>query len=152
KVTDGTLTSANSGTVTITVNATGANAAPSAGDNSYVATENTTLNAAAPGVLGNDSDTNNDKLSAVLLGNATHRPPLSHGDGSFSYTPAIGFSGTDSFTYRASDGQAQSGLATATITVNFVNTAPVARNDSAGSTLQNTPLTVAAPGVLANDT
>ena len=52
-------------------------------------------------------------------------------DGSFTYTPAANFNGTDSFTYTASDGTAASNVATVTITVTGVNDAPVAVNDAA---------------------
>ena len=52
-------------------------------------------------------------------------------DGSFTYTPAANFNGTDSFTYTASDGTAVSSVATVTITVTGVNDAPVAVNDTA---------------------
>jgi VCBS repeat-containing protein len=52
------------------------------------------------------------------------------------------------FTYRASDGTAFSN--TVTVTIN-VNGAPIAGNNSY-TTAEDTPLTVAAPGVLANDT
>ena len=52
-------------------------------------------------------------------------------DGSFTYTPAANFHGTDSFTYTASDGRALSNAATVTITVTAVNDAPVAVNDTA---------------------
>src|SRR5204863_380897 len=72
-------------------------------------------------------------------------------DGSFSYMPALNFNGTDTFTYKASDGQAQSGVATVTITVTPVNDAPVAANDDNYTTPEDTQLTVSAPGVLAND-
>jgi hypothetical protein len=37
--------------------------------------------------------------------------------GSFSYTPAANFSGSDSFTYKANDGQSDSNVATVSITV-----------------------------------
>src|SRR5207248_8926835 len=56
-----------------------------------------------------------------------------------------------SFTYKASDGQAFSNVATVSITVTPVNDPPVAANDAYG-TNEDTTLTVAAPGVLANDT
>jgi VCBS repeat-containing protein len=45
-------------------------------------------------------------------------------NGSFSYTPAANYNGTDSFTYRASDGTLTSNLATVTITLSAVNDAP----------------------------
>ena len=38
-------------------------------------------------------------------------------NGSFTYTPNANFAGTDAFTYKASDGQADSAAATVTITV-----------------------------------
>ncbi len=38
-------------------------------------------------------------------------------DGSFVYRPAVGFSGADSFTYRAGDGKGQSAPATVALTV-----------------------------------
>src|SRR5437762_8413413 len=65
--------------------------------------------------------------------------------------PAVNFNRTDTLTYKASDGQAQSGVATVTITVTPVNDAPVAANDDSYTTPEDTQLTVSAPGVLAND-
>src|SRR3989441_129703 len=89
------------------------------------------------------------------------RPP--HGtlslnsDGSFSYTPALNYNGPDSFTYKANDGQADSPTnATVSITVTPVNDPPGTSGgivaDDSYSTPEDTTLTVAAPGVLANDT
>ena len=46
-------------------------------------------------------------------------------NGSFTYTPAANYNGTDSFTYKANDGTADSNVATVTITVTAVNDAPV---------------------------
>src|SRR5436190_2980692 len=64
--------------------------------------------------------------------------------------PALNFNGIDTFTYKATDGQAQSGIATATITVTPINDAPVALDDGY-TTPEDTTLNVAASGVLAND-
>ena len=71
-------------------------------------------------------------------------------DGSFNYSPNPNFNGTDTFSYRASDGESISGVATVSITVTAVNDPPVAVND-VGSTAESTPLVVDAPGVLGND-
>src|SRR5690606_40207591 len=57
----------------------------------------------------------------------------------------------DTFTYQASNGVSRSLVATVTITVNATNQPPVA-NDDSYTTDVDTPLTVSAPGVLANDT
>ena len=73
-----------------------------------------------------------------------------NGDGSFEYTPAEGFVGTDSFSYVASDGQADSNLAVVTVTVQPVNSAPAAADDSYEVKPDET-LTVDDGGVLAND-
>src|SRR5207244_354542 len=64
--------------------------------------------------------------------------------------PAANYNGSDSFTYKANDGQADSGIATVSITITGVNDAPVAVNDSY-TTAEDTTLNVGAPGVLIND-
>jgi VCBS repeat-containing protein len=69
-------------------------------------------------------------------------------DGSFLYVPAGNFNGSDSFTYKARDGQLDSALATVTITVNAVNDVAVARKD-AYVINEDTVLNVPAQGVLA---
>ena len=51
-------------------------------------------------------------------------------DGTFTYTPNRNYNGSDSFTYRATDGTASSNVATVTINVTPVNDAPVARSRS----------------------
>lgn len=45
--------------------------------------------------------------------------------GAFTYTPNANINGTDSFTFRASDGKVNSNVATVTITITAVNDAPV---------------------------
>ena len=71
-------------------------------------------------------------------------------DGSFNYTPAVGFEGLDTFTYHANDGLADSNLATVNITVTPINNAPLAVDDIY-STQEDLPLVVSGPGVLLND-
>jgi hypothetical protein len=112
-----------------------------------------TLGIVAPGVLGNDSDADGDALTAVLASGVASGSLALNGNGSFSYTPNAGFSGTDSFTYRAFDGVLQSNSTSVPITVNpAVNTPPLANNDSATAAMRKT--TSYAPkliSVLAND-
>ena len=106
---------------------------------------------AAPGVLANDTDVDGNPLTAAMVTGPSHGTLTLNANGSFTYTPAANYNGADSFTYRANDGTANSNTATVSITINPVNDAPVAANDSY-STNEDTALTVAAPGVLANDT
>ena len=64
--------------------------------------------------------------------------------------PGANFSGDDSFVYTASDGTSSSSETTVAIHVQAVNDSPTAVADSF-STDEDTPLTIDAPGVLAND-
>lgn len=147
---DGALDSANAASVTISV--ISVNDLPVAVDDAYTTPEDTTLSVPAPGVLGNDQDVDVDPLTAELVLGPTHGILALNPNGSFSYTPNADFHGNDTFTYRANDGTGVSVLAaTVTITVEPRNDAPVANAD-AYTTAEDTPLTVAAPGVLANDT
>ncbi len=81
-------------------------------------------------MLANDTDVEGDPLTAVLVDTPQHGTLTLNADGSFTYTPDANFNGTDSFTYKANDGQADTNAATVTITVNPVNDPPVAVNDS----------------------
>jgi VCBS repeat-containing protein len=137
--------------VGISINVANTNAAAVAGNDSYSTNQNTTLSVAAPGILGNDNDPDGDPLTPVLVTGPSHGSLTLNSDGSFSYTPDAGYFGSDSFTYRASDGSFSSNLATVSLTVNFVNTPPVAVNDSF-ATNEDTPLVVASSGILGNDT
>jgi large repetitive protein len=129
----------------------GANSAPVAVNDAYSTNQNTTLTMTAPGVLANDTDPEGASLTAQLVTGPAHGTLILNSNGSFTYTPTTGYTGSDGFTYRASDGTLTSGNAAVTITITAVNQPPVASNDSY-STTQNTVLTTAAPGVLANDT
>ena len=93
---------------------------PQAFDDEYTATQGQTLEVdAADGVLANDTDPENDPLTAVLESDVTGGALTLNADGSFDYTPDEGTT-TDEFTYRAHDGTVASLLARVTITVNQV--------------------------------
>lgn len=141
--------------VLVTINVTGGdNTAPVAVEDSYLAVSGTTLTVdAAGGVLKNDYDAEGDILSAVLIGVGTAFGNLTfNANGSFVYTPDLGYAGADHFAYQASDGVSTSNIVVVTITVTAGDdTAPVAFADTY-NTLLDTPLIVdAASGLLAND-
>jgi len=123
---------------------------PIAVDDGYSLAEDTTLTLAAPAILANDSDADGDTLSAALVSGPAHGSLALNTNGALTYTPAANFNGTDSFTYKVNDGQADSNVATVFLTVTPVNDAPVAHNDSYTLT-QDTPLTITAAGALSND-
>jgi hypothetical protein len=128
----------------------GCNTPPVANDDAYATTQASALSVPAPGLLGNDTDADHHVLTARLVSGPASGTLLLRPDGSFTYAPAPSFSGTDSFTYKASDGQAESNVARVTITVRKVNRPPVARDDTY-TTKRNRAFFIPAPGVLGND-
>lgn len=145
-ITDGTSTA----TANVVVTVTGVNDPPVAVDDAYTTPQNTVLNVQTPGVVGNDSDPDEDQLTARVISQPTAGSVVFQTHGAFSYTPPNGFTGVATFTYVVNDGTADSNVATVTITVTESNEPPVAVNDSY-STDVNVPLTVNAPGILGND-
>jgi hypothetical protein len=80
-------------------------------------TTNSPLNVAAPGVLANDTDADGNEMTAILMTGPVHGTLVFNANGSFQYTPAGGFMGTDTYTYRTSDGLNSSLPATVTIVI-----------------------------------
>ena len=101
-------------------------------------------------MLANDTDADGDALTAVLIAGPAHGTLTLNADGSFTYTPAAGYNGTDSFTYRASDG-APTQRRHGRLTVD-AGQRPARRQRRRLQHRRGHAATVAAPGVLANDT
>ncbi len=107
---DGTADS-NVATVTVTVSA---NEAPVASNDGANANKNT---AVMINVLANDGDPNGDPLTVTNLTAPSGGTVVLNADKTVTYTPETGFTGTDAFTYTASDGSLTSNIATVTVTV-----------------------------------
>jgi len=97
--------------------------------------------------LGNDSDVDGNSLSVKLVTGPKNGSAVRNADGTFSYTANSGFTGTDTFTYKANDGELDSNVATVTITV-VANKVPLAFNDKI-TTAEDTAVTM---NLVANDT
>ena len=123
--TDGMETSTVA-TVTIAVNEN----PPVANNDTYSVAHGQVLSVSSTynGVLYNDTDPESDSLTASLVSNVQHGTLTFNANGTFTYTPAAGFYGTDTFTYKAYDGLEWSGVATVTIAV--TENPPVAKNDA----------------------
>lgn len=121
RVNDGTSNS-TAATVGITVSAV--NDAPVAISRSISTGRNT---AVAATLTGADPDGN--PLSYAVLSNPASGT-LSGTPPNLTYTPNSGYTGSDSFTFRASDGTANSGTATITISVTNTNRGPSAHPKS----------------------
>ncbi|OXS15968.1 hypothetical protein CGX12_06165 [Zobellella denitrificans] len=104
-------------------------------------------------VLANDSDPDGDAIGVSAISGVKNGSTRLNADGSVTFTPASGFSGTAGFNYSISDGRGGSASASVTVTVNAVqepeakNSPPVAVDDSQVLTSLE-PVKIA---VLAND-
>jgi hypothetical protein len=90
---------------------------------------------------------------AAKQGTATVEKDCSGGN----YTPKADYNGADSFTYLVTDGRGGTATATAAVTVDPVNDAPVAEADTIPyvqqyRALASRPITIPAETLLANDT
>lgn len=135
-------------TVSLTVDST-----PVANPDSYSVAEEGTLNVpVGQGVTINDTDGDLDPLTAAVVSQPSHGVLTFVSNGSFVYTPNANFSGQDTFTYRANDGDQFSAPATVTINVTPVNDPPVASDDAYSLFSNDISSISAANGVLQNDT
>ena len=116
---------------TVSIDVVCINDAPVAVDDSYNATEDTVLTVSGPGVLGNDTDVENSALAPIFPSTPANGTVSLANSGGLVYTPAADFCGSDSFTYRVTDGQLFSATATVNIAVACVDDAPQAVADTA---------------------
>jgi VCBS repeat-containing protein len=120
---------ATSNTASRTINVGEAVMPPIAVNQSYTAVGNTTLavgiTATGPtatvsgSLLIGDSDPSDPSATLSVTGNTTpaHGTVTVNPDGTFTYLPAAGFSGTDTFQYTIAGSNAPSKTATATVTI-----------------------------------
>ena len=116
----------------------GTNQAPLAVDDSATTTQNT---AKTVNVLSNDSDVDGGTLSV------TGNTQPSHGTvtctaSACTYTPAAGYTGSDSFTYTVSDGQGGSDTGTVTVNVTPATTPPSGADLRITKVAQDDPVAV----------
>ena len=114
----------------------------------------TTLNdGVTTSLLANDTDTDGDPLTAVLVTNPTEGTLTLNLNGTFSYVHGGGNLSSDSFTYSANDGKINSAPVMVSITVTGTNDPPVANNDNIIVPLNGTATTLdnGQTSVIAND-
>jgi myo-inositol-hexaphosphate 3-phosphohydrolase len=81
-------------------------------------------------VLANDFDVDGDSLRLVSVGAASHGVVTINADKTITYTPDVGYVGTDSFTYKIGDFHGGRSTATVSVAVAAANGAPAATDDS----------------------
>lgn len=121
--------------------------APVAANDTITALGNATLNqAVGNGVLVNDA-VNGGAITAFDAASTQGGVVVLNADGSFSYTPPFGFTGTDTFTYTLTNGL---GTSTGTVTLNVNNSGWFVDNSGAnGNGSQATPFNNLASAIAA---
>lgn len=132
-----------------------ANAAPTAVTDNYAAAPGDNVyDSGANGVLANDTDPEGDTLTLVGASGAESYLKTINADGTFILTAPLGFVGTISFSYEATDGNSSS-VAQANVTfsaIGPVNAAPNAMTDSYAADFGANVFVSGPFGLLANDT
>ncbi|HYD39666.1 MAG TPA: Ig-like domain-containing protein [Anaeromyxobacter sp.] len=124
-------------------------APPVASADAYGVVAGTSVTFSAPGVLANDGSPSGAPLTSVLVAPTANGTLELGADGGFEYTPASGFSGVDTFRYRAVAAGVESADVTVTLTVTVPR--PPAAQADAFTVTEDGLLSPPAPGVLAND-
>jgi len=139
--------------VMITINAVVTeNRSPVAHDDQVSGIENASMLISSEKLLENDTDADGDLLVISELTPPSHGSLPDNEDGTFTYTPATNFFGTDTFTYTVSDGKdgTDTGIVEIFIAPLSRNTAPIAYDDNI-ATDENIPITFAVADLLNND-
>jgi VCBS repeat-containing protein len=135
-------------TALVSISVAADNDVPVADDDAFAVDEDSISNSLD--VLDGDTDADSDVLTVSAVGIPDSGGVATSGGTDIIYTPATDFFGAETFTYTVGDGNGGYDTATVVVTVNNLNDAPIAVGD-AYTTSVDMPLTVAAPGVLAND-
>lgn len=143
-------------TASVSVNVTPGNDAPVALNDTFTTAEDTPITF---DVRGNDNDIDGDALAVTQINGTAISAGASvavtggsvtlNANGTLTFSPALNYNGSPSFSYTVSDGTLTS-TATVNGTVSAINDAPVAAADT-GALSEGATLNVAASGVLAND-
>jgi VCBS repeat-containing protein len=117
---------------TVTIRVTDRNDPPNAVNKSYTTLEDVNLVVTANnGLLVGATDPDDDVLRAIFVTQPSRGQLIAtNANGSFTYRPFPDINGTDSFTYRVTDGLHFSPIRTVTINVTPVNDPPPAVNDN----------------------
>ncbi|MGJ8687810.1 MAG: VCBS domain-containing protein, partial [Spongiibacteraceae bacterium] len=144
-----TVASIDGTTATVSITINGANDVPVAVDDSALGDEDGVLTTAD--VLANDSDPDNALTASNITGfsQASNGVVVDHGNGTFSYTPAINFNGSDSFSYTLDDGAGGITTGNVAISVAAQNDAPVNTIPDALSANRNAALPIS--GIAVSD-
>ncbi len=118
---------------------------PVASGDTLTTNEDTPLVISAASLLANDADVDLDTLTISSATQPTHGTLVNNGNGTYTYTPAANYEGSDAFTYTVSDGNGGTDTAAVNITVQGLNDAPLNLVPGAQLTDEDTPLVFSTP-------
>ncbi|QKX05657.1 tandem-95 repeat protein [Aquimarina sp. TRL1] len=122
---------------------------PVAEDDAYTTIEDVALT--TPDVLLNDAIVDGASITAFDATGTNGGTIINNGDGTFTYTPVSGYTGTDTFTYTICDNDTPTASCdTATVTITITDEGNPIAVDDAFDTVEDTPVTTT--DVLLNDT
>ena len=125
-------------------------------DNGFTVDEDQVLTVVRRRTPRNDSDVDDEPFTASVVADPTNGAVALAGDGSFVYTPTGDFAGADSFTYRVNDGDADSNVATVSITEQRARRACPRRSDPADAAqldvVEGNLLAISSSHIYAGDT
>ncbi len=116
------------------------NFAPVAGDDALTTDADTALTFAAADLLANDTDANPLTITAVTQ--PANGTLTDNGNGTFTYTPTVGYAGVDTFSYTVSDGDLTD---QASVTISVAAEPAPAISDDFSSPLLDPAWTVSGP-------
>jgi uncharacterized protein (TIGR03437 family) len=126
-------------TRTIALTVSNTNRPPTSSGQSLTTSEDTALNITLSG-----SDPDGDTITFIPLLAPAHGT-ISGTAPNLTYTPASNYNGTDSFSFKVSDGRLESPVYTISFTISAVNDAPVADGQSV-TTAEDTPKAIPLTG------
>ena len=144
-VTDGI----DSETASVEVTVNPVNDAPTPVKDTATTDEDTSVTILASELLSNDSDVDGDNLTIVGVDNPTSGNAIIDDSGNIEFTPDANFNGTASFDYIVTDGT-DTATASVEVEVNSINDVLIANDDTA-TTDEDTPITILASELFAND-
>ncbi|WP_146154560.1 Ig-like domain-containing protein, partial [Chitinophaga ginsengisoli] len=133
-----TISDGKGGTTTVTVNITvnpRPNNPPTGTGDTKTTTQDTPVNGSVSG-----TDPDGDALTFTKDTDPAHGSVIVNADGTYTYTPAAGYTGPDSFTILISDGRGGTAIVTVNITVNPPPNNPPTGTGDTKTTIQDTPV------------